>query len=236
MPHEIMDTAQVARYLHMDQRKVHKLASRGKLPCQKRREGYVFRKIEIDHWVEGHIHTLAPERLAQIESGVVSHHGLETEGLFLGKMIPAGGLAVPLTSRTAGSVIRDLLDLADKSDLIYSRDELLSEIRQREDLCSTAMLPGIAMPHPRHHAPYDIAESFVVAGRCDKGIPYGAPDGSLTRLFFLICCKDDRTHLHVLARLSQILHSSETRENLLTVEDEEEFRSILHWSERLVVS
>ena len=31
------------------------------------------------------------------------------------------------------------------------------------------------------------------------------PDGGLTDIFFLVCCRDDRTHLKVLARLSRLL-------------------------------
>ena len=41
--------------------------------------------------------------------------------------------------------------------------------------------------------------------RVFRGIPFGAPHGILTDIFFLICCQDDRTHLRVLARLSRLL-------------------------------
>jgi mannitol/fructose-specific phosphotransferase system IIA component (Ntr-type) len=33
-------------------------------------------------------------------------------------------------------------------------------------------------------------------------VPFGAADGGETRLFFLVCCQEDRLHLHLLARLS----------------------------------
>jgi PTS system nitrogen regulatory IIA component len=42
-------------------------------------------------------------------------------------------------------------------------------------------------------------------GRTLSGIPFGAPQGELTDLFFLICCRDDRTHLRVLARLTRLI-------------------------------
>ena len=38
-------------------------------------------------------------------------------------------------------------------------------------------------------------------GRTIQAIPFGAPDGRASQLFFLICCQDDRIHLHTLARL-----------------------------------
>jgi PTS system nitrogen regulatory IIA component len=40
--------------------------------------------------------------------------------------------------------------------------------------------------------------------RTASGIPFGAPHGVLTDLFFLVCCRDDRTHLRVLARLTRL--------------------------------
>jgi len=40
-----------------------------------------------------------------------------------------------------------------------------------------------------------------VLGRTVQEIPFGAPDGGSTDLFFLLGCPDDRLHLHTLARL-----------------------------------
>ena len=61
----------------------------------------------------------------------------------------------------------------------------------------------------------------------ERGIPFGALDGKLTRLFFLICCKDESTHLHVLARLAQMLHDPSAIETILAVEDSEQFMQVL---------
>ena len=51
-------------------------------------------------------------------------------------------------------------------------------------------------------------EAVVVTARVEA-------DGSLTRLFFLICCKDESTHLHVLARLATMLHDQADVEDLI---------------------
>ena len=107
-------------------------------------------------------------------------------------------------------------------------------LRQREELCSTALVPGVAMPHPRHPLPWDIAASFVVVGAAPRGIPYGAADGSLTRLFFLICCKDESTHLHVLARLGLILHGGTVIDDLISAEDPEQLSQMLLQREQAV--
>jgi PTS system nitrogen regulatory IIA component len=227
MPHEQMNEQQAAAYLHMDLREVQKLASRGHIPCRKTAKGYVFRKGDLDHWVESQMHELPKERFAGIEKGVSRHHGFDPHALAIAPLIPPKGLAVPLKARTRGAVIRSLVKLADASEMVYARDELIAEVRSREELCSTALLPGVALPHPRHPLPYDIAASFVVVGLTPAGIPFGAADGSLTRLFFLICCKDETTHLHVLARLARMLHEKDAIDQLLQAQDAGELRQKL---------
>ena len=181
MPHEVMNEQQVAAYLHLDLREVVKLASRGRIPCRKVKGGFQFRKGQVDHWIESHLHTLGDKRLAGIERGVTAHHGVDHAELEVCPLIPPEGLAVP----------------------------------------------QVALPHPRHPLPYDIAESFIVVGVAPGGIPFGAEDGSLTRLFFLMCCKDDRTHLHVLARLTRMLSAGQDVERLLHAEDSKELRRML---------
>ena len=235
MPHEIMDEQQVAAYLHMDVRDLAKLASQGRIPCRKIQGKHRFRKGDIDHWIEERMHTLGKERLAGIERGVSAHHGMEADGMIVCPLIPQGGLAAPLNARTRDAAIRALADLADKAGMVYARDELVKEVRNREKLCSTAMMPGVAMPHPRHPLPYDIAGSFVTVGLTSSGIAFGAADGSLTRLFFLICCKDDRTHLHVLARLAQMLHEPDAMDELLLAGGADELGDILSRREQAVL-
>ncbi len=227
MPHEQMDDRQVAAYLHMDQREVHKLASRGKLPCRRVGGRFIFTKSEIDHWAFERMGGMKHDELARLERGVSLHHGFDHQELIVNELIPTDGLAVPLGARTRESVLRGLLDVAEMNEMVYVRDELLAEIKDREELCSTAIAPGVALPHPRHPLPYDIAESFIVVGLTQGGIPFGAEDGGLTRLFFLICCKDDRTHLHVLARLARMLSDGEALENFLQAETPDELGSLL---------
>lgn len=235
MPHEQMNEQQVAAYLHMDLREVLKLAARGRIPCRKVSGRFVFRKGDVDHWVEQQMHEMPKGRLADIEKGVSEYHGFEMRELRVWPLISAGGIVVPLGARTRDAAIRRLVDRADEGGVVYAKDDLLKEVRDREDLCSTAIAPGVAMPHPRHPVPYDIATGFIVVGLTSAGIPYGAPDGSLTRLFFLICCKDDRTHLHVLARLGQMFHDANDLDRMICADSDVALGKILLECEKRVM-
>jgi PTS system nitrogen regulatory IIA component len=154
--------------------------------------------------------------------------------LIISSLLPDSGIIDPLRARSRAGVLSDLVDAADACGLIFSRAELLEALMQREEMASTAILPQTALPHPRHPVPYDIARSFVVIGHSHAGVPFSARDGSLTRLFFLICCKDERTHLHVLARLGRVLQG-DTIENLLAADSPSDLRRILIDAERAAV-
>ncbi len=228
MPHEQMDEHQVAAYLALSLREVLKWASRGQIPCRKISEQrYRFRKCDVDHWVWERMHNFDSKALAGIEKGVSAHHGFDAERPIVCPLIPPDGLAVPLRAKTGHSALRELLRRAEQAELVYTHEHLLKELRGRERLCSTAMLPGVAFPHPRHPLPYDIAASFIIVGLTPNGIPFGAKDGKLTRLFFLVCGKDDRTHLHVLARLVRMLNRRRVMEQLLAVETPDELAEAL---------
>jgi nitrogen PTS system EIIA component len=109
-----------------------------------------------------------------------------------------------LAASTRASVLKELVGLAEQSWQVYDADAVLDAVRQREEMASTALPSGVAIPHPRRPLPSALGESVLAYARTASGIPFGAPHGVLTDMFFLICCRDDRTHLRVLARLTRL--------------------------------
>ncbi len=81
---------------------------------------------------------------------------------------------------------------------------------------STAILDGVAVPHPRRSAAGMFSESLVVAAISRKGVDFGAPSGVPVRLFLMICAKDDRSHLQILSLLSQILNNTPLAQRLMS--------------------
>jgi nitrogen PTS system EIIA component len=202
MSNEMMDLDELAAYLQRDAREVSKLASRGHLPGQKVAGRWRFARAEINQWLENQLHDYDEAQLTALEGGDVSDSA-EQEPL-ISSLLPEASVAVPLAASTRASVLRELVNLADKSWQVYAPEAILEAIRQREDQGSTARGMGVAIPHPRRPMPHALGESLVAFGRTASGIPFGAPDGELTDLFFLVCCRDDGTHLKVLARLSRL--------------------------------
>jgi nitrogen PTS system EIIA component len=202
MGSEMMDMEQLAAYLRRDVREVGKLASRGHLPGHKVGGEWRFARAEINRWLEKQLPDYSDQQLAALE-GPGGRSG-EEEPLLAG-LLSESSVAVPLGASTKASALKALLNLAEQSWNVYDAPTLLEAIRTREQLGSTALPGGVAIPHPHRPLPNALGESVLAYGRTLSGIPFGAPQGELTDLFFLICCRDDRTHLRVLARLTRLL-------------------------------
>jgi nitrogen PTS system EIIA component len=125
------------------------------------------------------------------------------------EMLAIGAVDSAMKSKTKSSVLRDLVALAEKTGQVTDARELLESLETREELCSTALPGGLAIPHPRFHQPYLFESSFIVVGRPIQKIHFGAPDGQPTDLIFLLCCQDDRIHLHTLSRLCMMALKTE---------------------------
>lgn len=202
MGSDMMDMEELAAYLRRDVREVGKLANRGRLPGHKVGGQWRFARAEINRWLEKQLPDYNDQQLEALERP--SQRGGEQEPLVAGLLSPAS-VAVPLGASTKASALKALLNLAEQSWNVYDPESLLAAIRSREEVGSTALPGGVAIPHPHRPLPAALGESVLAYGRTLSGIPFGAPQGELTDLFFLICCRDDRTHLRVLARLTRLL-------------------------------
>jgi PTS system nitrogen regulatory IIA component len=98
-----------------------------------------------------------------------------------------------------------MVRLAEQSWQVYDPDAILAAAQAREERGSTAQDNGVAILHPHRPMTDALGESVIAFGRAAGGIPFGAPKGGLTDLFFLVCCRDQKTHLRVLARLSRLV-------------------------------
>ena len=220
MGNDMMDLQELATYLQRDLREVRKLASRGHLPGHKVAGEWRFARAEINHWIEHQLPGYSEEQLTAVESA--SHHHEAGEEPLLAGLLSKASVAVPLRASTRAAVLRELVRLAEESWQVYDPAGVLEAIRIREDTASTALPSGVAIPHPRRRCPSLLGEPVMAYGRTASGISFGAPDNSLTDIFFLVCCRDDATHLRVLARLSRLLLKPEFLASLRAANTPEE--------------
>jgi PTS system nitrogen regulatory IIA component len=202
MGNEMMDLEQLAVYLQRDAREVSRMASRGYLPGHKVSGEWRFHPAEINHWIETQMHAYTEQELTALEKGPDRS---ADEGPRLSSLLTESTSAVPLKASSRASVLKELVRLAEQSWQVYDPETVLEAIRQREEMGSTALDSGVAVPHPRRALPKALGDHVAAYGRTLNPIPFGAGRSGLTDIFFLVCCRDDRTQLRVLARLSRLM-------------------------------
>jgi len=205
VPHRIFTIEALADYLHVSRDDVERLLRESDIPHAVRGGRVLFQRGEIDAWASQRILGLPPRRLdAYHEKTMRGTQEVFPDRALVPDLMKPSRIDLGLRSKTRASVIREMVTLADRTDLVFDPRELVASVEAREALCSTALPGGLALLHTRQLEAYRFEGSFIVLGRTIQDIPFGAPDGRPTRLFFLICCNDERIHLHTLARLCLI--------------------------------
>jgi PTS system nitrogen regulatory IIA component len=207
MPYQNMTLEEFARHVGLDAREVRRLAERGKLPAQKVAGVWRFNRARVTEWLQQEMLTseIDEPRLRAIEKAMADADPAEQSANLVTELMRTEGIDLQLPARTKSSVLLELVQLADRTGLLWDQPGLLRALQERESLCSTGLPNGTAIPHPRQPMPYVSSEPFICLARLGRGIGFGSPYGGLTDVFFLICCHDDRSHLHVLARLMRML-------------------------------
>ncbi len=112
-----------------------------------------------------------------------------------------------------------------------ARQTLVRALHEREQLYSTGIGDGIALPHARNGLVGLVKESIIVFGRHASGIPYESIDRVPARLFFLLVAPTVTQHLAMLARISRLLRDPKLRQNLFAADRPEKVMALIREAE-----
>lgn len=233
MSHRVLSLHELADYLHLEEGSIRLLVKRHEIPYRLQGQAPVFPRNEIDRWASQRLLGMADQDMnAFHKSSTAKIHDLSERHALLPELMRPLFIEASLEGKTKAKVIRNMVQLAKNTDMVWDEEGLLSGVEEREALFSTAMPCGAALLHPAHHEPYMFEDSFIVLGRSQQPVLFGAPGGVYTRFFFLICAQEDRIHLHLLARISMICRETQVLDSLMDAEDSDEMFSLLLAAER----
>lgn len=131
-----------------------------------------------------------------------------------------------LKSTTKSGVLHELAEQVANIYPSLETEKVSEVLMEREELCSTAVDKGVAIPHGKIGGISGIITAF---GRSREGIDFDSLDEKPTHLFMLILSPENSSgiHINLLARTSRILKKSYTRSNLLKAESREELYNLL---------
>lgn len=106
------------------------------------------------------------------------------------------------------------------------RATLSRVLTEREQLASTAIGEGVAIPHGKLAS---VGEIVACLGRATAGVEFDSMDGQPTYLFFVLVAPESSTgaHLKALARISRVFKDPEFRRRLLAAPDAEAMYTVV---------
>ena len=150
--------------------------------------------------------------------------------MLLSELLAADRVRVPLRSQTKDDLLRELVELATVGREGVAVDAILESVRQREQVLSTGIGGGIAIPHGKTS---QIDQLVMAAGVCGSPVEFDALDGQPVELLFLLVGPESAAGAHVkaLSRISRLLRRDALRDGLRAVRTGDEFLQLIRESE-----
>jgi mannitol/fructose-specific phosphotransferase system IIA component (Ntr-type) len=146
----------------------------------------------------------------------------------LAKLLNADQIILEMAALEHWASIIELVDhLVAKGQLpAPQRDEMLAAFRAREELVSTGIGVGVAIPHAFSD---HLDEVIAVFGRSRHGIDFESLDKAPVHfiVLFIVPRKDYHLHLRTLAAIAKMFTNIEVRRRLGLAETREEILEIL---------
>ncbi len=209
---EILTIEEVAKYLRVSERTVYDWAQKGEIPSGKIGTVWRFKKVEIERWVNDR---LSIGRMNPQYSSIRIENILSKDRIiFLDYE----------NRRDALMALAENLSLAPQ---VKNRQELSKEILKREELMSTAIGRGIAIPHVRLSSVTDLIVSVGISRR--DIVDFQTLDDQPVRLLFMIAAAYNQHayYLQALSFFSTRLKNDSLRNGLCAAKSSQEAWDLL---------
>ena len=213
MEDDILTIEEVAKYLRVSERTVYDWAQKGEIPSGKIGTVWRFKKSEIEKWVNDRLSSGAKSNMQSSQIQI--------------KNILSPDRIIFLDHSTKHDALVELANTLSTAPQVKSSTELSVEILKREELMSTAIGRGIAIPHVRLSSVTDLVMAVGIS-KCDI-IDFQTIDDTPVRLLFMIAAAYNQHayYLQTLSFFSSKIKNKELRDALLAVETPMEAYNLL---------
>ena len=227
METQLMTLKEVAERIQLNEKIVGRLAQKGEIAAAKVAGQWRFQPEAVEAW------------LARQQAGPVSQQVLPPEATGMPAPLVASAIRperinLNLAGADRDAVLHELVTLVVPPREQHLSETLFKALKSREDLCSTCINEGVAIPHSRNALVGVVDEPVLAYGRHRAGLDFGSLDGKPVHHFFLLCAPNVRTHLQLLARLARLINRPEFRAQLDAVNQPDELLTLLQHAEQTV--
>lgn len=139
-------------------------------------------------------------------------------------------IKIPLEGTTRNDCIKELIDCLTANKLILDKEVIFKAVLDRENIMTTGVGNGIAIPHCKHEQSPEFA---VCLGIQSKGIDFESIDKKPVKIIFLLVGPENNPSLHIklLSRISRLMSNEDLRHQLLLARESEEALQLIEEEE-----
>ena len=212
MEDDILTIEEVAKYLRVSDRTVYDWAQKGEIPAGKIGTVWRFKKSEVENWVNAR---LSSDATKQAEMNIQVRNILSPDRV------------VFINQTSKHDALIALADVLGTAPQVKNSAELSQEILKREELMSTAIGRGIAIPHVRLSSVTDLV---MAVGVCKKPIAdFQSIDEQPINLLFMIAAAYNQHsyYLKTISHFAGMLKDNDLRNAINTAGSELEVFNLL---------
>ena len=146
------------------------------------------------------------------------------------ELLQSGAIQIQLPGETKKDVLNELVGLLANHPGISDFDGVRSAVLKREEMMSTGVGKGLALPHAKTSSVDGIVAAFATT---QNPIEYDAIDNIPVRMLFLMVSTEraKSQHIKLLSRVSRLMNEDSFRLRLLKAELPEEVLQIFQEAE-----
>jgi len=199
----MIDVKEVASLLSVSEKTIYRWISKNEIPAYKIGEGYRFNRVELMEW--------ATAKKIRVSYDIFDE-SFDVSGAMpsLIEAITTGGIHYRIPGSDRATVLKSIVNIMHLPEDV-DKEFLVGALLARENLGTTAIGDGIAIPHVRHPIISHVNKPIMALCFLEKPIDFNALDSKPVDTVFTIITHTVRSHLHILSRLSYALHQPEVR-------------------------
>jgi PTS system nitrogen regulatory IIA component len=189
-----------ARLLDVSEKTIYRWIKQQTIPAYQINEQYRFNRAELLEWATSKRIKVSAEIFAETESELSPLPSLS-------EALEAGGVFYRLEGNTRNEVLANVVEhlrLPEEVD----REFLLRILVAREEMESTGITNGVAIPHARNPIVQHVSRPTVTLCFLEHPVDFKSLDGKPVHTLFTLVTPTIRSHLHLLSRIAFTLRDA----------------------------
>ncbi len=148
----------------------------------------------------------------------------------ISEILSAGSIKLNYRAASKDSLLNEMMQIANHTGKITDLEEATKQVFKREQIMSTGVGRGIALPHAKTNA---VIDAIGVLTILDEPIDFDSLDGQPVKYVFMLLGMENNvgTHLRILSKVSRLMNNDSLRAELDKCNDSNEILNILNSSE-----